>query len=43
MPTLLCPLERANLNHWTETNPVSEMLCFLMFRILDDGQSPDTQ
>jgi hypothetical protein len=27
--TLLGPLERANLNHWTD--PVSEMLCFLVF------------
>jgi hypothetical protein len=36
-------LQRANLNHWTsphlrtERNPVSEMLCFLVYRILDDG------
>jgi hypothetical protein len=28
--TLLGPLERANLIHWT--------LCFLIFRIADDGQ-----
>jgi hypothetical protein len=44
--TLLGPLERANLNHWilrTETDPVSEMLCSLAFRILDDGQSPKPQ
>jgi hypothetical protein len=26
----------------TETDPVSEMLCFLVFRIPDDGQSPGT-
>jgi hypothetical protein len=28
-PTLLCPLESANINLKTETNPVSETLCFL--------------
>jgi hypothetical protein len=27
----------------TETNPVPETLCFLVFRIPDDGQSPRTQ
>jgi hypothetical protein len=27
----------------TETNPVSEMLCFLLFGIPDDGHSPETQ
>jgi hypothetical protein len=27
----------------TETDPVSETLCFIGFRILDDGQSPKTQ
>jgi hypothetical protein len=43
---MLGPLERANLNHWilphlkTETDPVSETLCFLVSRIPDDGQSP---
>jgi hypothetical protein len=26
----------------TETDPVSETLCFLVSRILDDGQSPNT-
>jgi hypothetical protein len=26
----------------TETNPVSETLCYLVFRIPDDGQSPKT-
>jgi hypothetical protein len=26
-----------------ETDAVSKMLCFLVFRILDDGQSPETQ
>jgi hypothetical protein len=51
MPVQLAPLERANLNHWTilpphlrtETDPVSEMLCFLVFRIPDNGQSPKLQ
>jgi hypothetical protein len=53
--TLLGPLERANLKgpnrvgvfpspHLrTETDLVFETLCFLVFRILDDGQSPQTQ
>jgi hypothetical protein len=27
----------------TETDPVVETLCFLLFRTLDDGQSPETQ
>jgi hypothetical protein len=27
----------------TETDAVSETLCFLIFRIPDDGQSPETQ
>jgi hypothetical protein len=27
----------------TETHPVSETLCFIASRILDDGQSPQTQ
>jgi hypothetical protein len=27
----------------TETDPVSETLCFLVFKIPDDGQSPDAQ
>jgi hypothetical protein len=27
----------------TETNPVFETLCFLVFRIPDDGHSPETQ
>jgi hypothetical protein len=27
----------------TETDPVSETLCFPVFGILDDGQSPETQ
>jgi hypothetical protein len=46
-PTLLGPLERANLNHWAshhlrmEIDPVSKMFCFLVFRIADDGQSPE--
>jgi hypothetical protein len=33
-PTLLSLLERANLNH---------CVCFIVFRIPDDGQSPQTQ
>jgi hypothetical protein len=37
-PTLLGPLERSNLNHWTD--PISNTFCFLVFRISDDGQSP---
>jgi hypothetical protein len=37
-PTQLGPLERANLNHWTETDPVSETSCFLVSRIPDDGK-----
>jgi hypothetical protein len=44
-PTHLCPSERANLNHWTEslmteTGPVSETSCFLFSRIPDDGKKP---
>jgi hypothetical protein len=27
----------------TETDPVSKMLCFLAFRIVDNGQTPETQ
>jgi hypothetical protein len=27
----------------TETDPVSETMCFLAFRISDDEQSPETQ
>jgi hypothetical protein len=27
----------------TETDPVSETLCFLLFRILNDGHSPETR
>jgi hypothetical protein len=33
-PTLLCSLERANLNHWTQIDPVYERLC------LDKAQNP---
>jgi hypothetical protein len=33
----------APLHLWTETDPVSETLCFLVYRIPDDGQSPETQ
>jgi hypothetical protein len=44
-PTQLGPLERANLNVFscnlrTETDAVTETLCFLVFRIPGDGQSP---
>jgi hypothetical protein len=53
-PTLLGPLERAiskGRNRVgvfpprlrTETDPVSETLCFLVFRISDDERSPKTQ
>jgi hypothetical protein len=51
-PTQLGPLERANLlslgqclpHHLrTETDPVTETLCFVVSRILDDGKSPKTQ
>jgi hypothetical protein len=37
-PTQLGPLERANLNHWTD--PFSETSCFLFSRMPDDGKSP---
>jgi hypothetical protein len=51
--TLLGPLERADLQHWTlcsclppqlrkERDPVSETLCYLLSSIPDDGQSPKT-
>jgi hypothetical protein len=33
MPTLLGPLERANLNHWTETDPVSETSFFFFWHL----------
>jgi hypothetical protein len=45
IPTVLGPLERANLNHWTarpDTDPVSETLCFIVSTIPDDRQSPKT-
>jgi hypothetical protein len=45
-PTLLSPLERANVNHWiTEDGHRSsfKMLCFLVFRFPKEGQSPETQ
>jgi hypothetical protein len=47
-PTLLGLIERANLNQSSpllriERDPVSETLCFLVFRIPDNGQSPETQ
>jgi hypothetical protein len=44
--TLLSPLDIANLkrrDEHTETDPGSESLCFVVFRILDDGQSPETE
>jgi hypothetical protein len=27
----------------TEIDPISEKLCFLVFRIPDDGQSPESE
>jgi hypothetical protein len=42
-PTLLGPLKAANLNHWKETDPISETLCSRVFRIHDDGESPKPQ
>jgi hypothetical protein len=46
-PTLLDPLERANLNQSqhlkTETHPVSGRLCSLVFRIPDVGPRPEIQ
>jgi hypothetical protein len=37
------PLERTNLNPLrTETDPISETLCFLVFRIPEDGQKSKT-
>jgi hypothetical protein len=43
-PTLLGPLERANLNHSPhlrkETDPVSETLCSLEYRTVDKVQKP---
>jgi hypothetical protein len=46
--TQLGPLERANINHWTsllphlhlrtETDPVSEMSCFLEYRTMEKVQ-----
>jgi hypothetical protein len=37
----LCPSSGIHLR--TETDPVSETLCSLVFRIPDDGQNPKTQ
>jgi hypothetical protein len=41
IPTQLGLLERASLNHWsetrTETDPVSETLWYFVFHIQDDG------
>jgi hypothetical protein len=45
-PTLLGPLELTPITEpdfRTETDPVSETLCYLVFRIPDDAQSPKTQ
>jgi hypothetical protein len=50
-PTLLSHLERVDptelispsLHMRRETDPVSETMCFLVFRIPDDGRSPQTQ
>jgi hypothetical protein len=44
-PILLGPLQRANLNNCSskEADPISETLCFPVFRIPDDGQSPKMQ
>jgi hypothetical protein len=45
-PTLLGPLERDNLNsYWIEVRRKQIQFskpCFLVFRIKDDGQSPET-
>jgi hypothetical protein len=41
-PNLLGPFERADFNYW-KTDPVSKMPCFLDFRMLDDGQSPEAR
>jgi hypothetical protein len=42
IPTLLSLLERTNLNHLrTETDSLSETLCFLVYKILGNGQSPE--
>jgi hypothetical protein len=37
-PTQFYPLDRANLNRRTETDPVSEKSCFLVTRITEDGK-----
>jgi hypothetical protein len=44
-PTLFGRLERASPSPHvrTETHAVSKTSCFLVFRILDDGHSPETQ
>jgi hypothetical protein len=39
-PTLLGPLERANLSHWIH---FSENVYFILFIILDNGQIPGTR
>jgi hypothetical protein len=51
-PVFMGPSEGTNLSHWTsdplshlgtETDPVSEMLYFLVSTIPADGQSPKTK
>jgi hypothetical protein len=39
-PTQLGPLERANLNHWTERDPVSETSCSLEYQTMERVQNP---
>jgi hypothetical protein len=34
---------RENLKSYKETDPGSEMFCFLVFSILEDGRNPETQ
>jgi hypothetical protein len=42
-PTLFGPLERDNLNQWRRKQIPFQKRCFLVFRIPDDAQSPETQ
>jgi hypothetical protein len=39
-PARLGPLERANLNHWTGTDLVSETMCFLEHQKMDEAERP---
>jgi hypothetical protein len=41
-PTLLGPIERANLNHWIQF-PKRYVFSLLFMKNPDDGQSPKTQ